>query len=104
SICRPHTPLLPPFPTRRSSDLTPFDTGSFASRVTFISGNAALRAGKDAKMQILEIVAQEYKLDVNDLDIIAEQVINRKDNSKMIDRKSTRLNSSHQIISYAVFC
>src|SRR5258708_7328681 len=23
---------------------------------------------------------------------------------KMIDRKSTRLNSSHQIISYAVFC
>src|SRR5258708_14773850 len=25
-------------------------------------------------------------------------------NSKMRDRKSTRLNSSHQIISYAVFC
>src|SRR5258708_15375694 len=24
--------------------------------------------------------------------------------SKMLDRKSTRLNSSHQIISYAVFC
>src|SRR5258708_21682882 len=24
--------------------------------------------------------------------------------AKLIDRKSTRLNSSHQIISYAVFC
>src|SRR5258708_23980931 len=24
--------------------------------------------------------------------------------SRMLDRKSTRLNSSHQIISYAVFC
>src|SRR5258708_26959786 len=24
--------------------------------------------------------------------------------AKMLDRKSTRLNSSHQIISYAVFC
>src|SRR5258708_30450516 len=27
-----------------------------------------------------------------------------KNNSEMRDRKSTRLNSSHQIISYAVFC
>src|SRR5258708_21891615 len=29
-----------------------------------------------------------------------------KDNSipRLLDRKSTRLNSSHQIISYAVFC
>src|SRR5258708_19362607 len=26
------------------------------------------------------------------------------DGGKVIDRKSTRLNSSHQIISYAVFC
>src|SRR5258708_29005617 len=25
-------------------------------------------------------------------------------NSHLVDRKSTRLNSSHQIISYAVFC
>src|SRR5438552_10536230 len=28
----------------------------------------------------------------------------RLDGSRMRDRKSTRLNSSHQIISYAVFC
>ena len=36
------------------------------------------------------------------------QVINRmmftKDHGDGRDRKSTRLNSSHQIISYAVFC
>src|SRR5258708_8833184 len=28
----------------------------------------------------------------------------RRSSSSKIDRKSTRLNSSHQIISYAVFC
>ena len=50
-----------------------------------VADDAALRAGKDAKIQILEIVAQEYKLDVNDLDIVAEQVINRKDSSKMMN-------------------
>ncbi|MCR4338059.1 MAG: molybdopterin-dependent oxidoreductase [Candidatus Omnitrophica bacterium] len=67
------------------TEITPFDTGSFASRVTFISGNAALRAGKDAKMQILEIVAQELKLDISDLDIIAEEVINLKDKSVLMN-------------------
>src|SRR5258708_22031799 len=31
-------------------------------------------------------------------------VLGRSLREKVIDRKSTRLNSSHQIISYAVFC
>jgi 4-hydroxybenzoyl-CoA reductase subunit alpha len=61
------------------TEITPFDTGSFASRVTFISGNATLRAARDAKMQILEVVAQEHKMDIKDLDLIAEQVIRLKD-------------------------
>src|SRR5258708_21361417 len=35
----------------------------------------------------------------------ADNVVSRRDKAKgEIDRKSTRLNSSHQIISYAVFC
>lgn len=63
------------------TETTPFDTGSFASRVTFISGNATLRAGKDAKMQILDVVAQELKLNIADLDIVAENVMNIKDNA-----------------------
>src|SRR5256885_9722789 len=33
------------------------------------------------------------------LDIVSDTV-----NNKVIDRKSTRLNSSHLVISYAVFC
>src|SRR5207244_11485334 len=32
------------------------------------------------------------------------QINNSLSTERMIDRKSTRLNSSHQIISYAVFC
>jgi len=61
------------------TEITPFDTGSFASRVTFISGNAALLGGQDAKLQILEIVAKEHQLNIDDLDIKAENVIFRKD-------------------------
>ncbi|MDP2654461.1 MAG: molybdopterin-dependent oxidoreductase [Candidatus Omnitrophota bacterium] len=67
------------------TEITPFDTGSFASRVTFISGNAALRAGKDAKMQILQVVSEELKIDINDLDIEAEQVFHLKDKIKLMN-------------------
>ena len=63
------------------TEITPFDTGSFASRVTFISGNATLKAARDAKRQILSIVAQELKFSPDDLDIRAEKVITTKDNS-----------------------
>src|SRR2546422_11674260 len=39
-----------------------------------------------------------------DLDRLDEGVVNRRDSRPEIDRKSTRLNSSHGYISYAVFC
>ncbi|MDD2866186.1 MAG: molybdopterin-dependent oxidoreductase [Candidatus Omnitrophica bacterium] len=60
------------------TEITPFDTGSFASRVTFISGNATKNAATDAKRQILEVVAQELKLDIQGLDIKDEQVVARE--------------------------
>jgi len=65
--------------------ITPFDTGSFASRVTFISGNAALLAAQDAKRQILEVISQETKTPLEELDIIAEEVIHRKNNSVIMN-------------------
>ncbi len=67
------------------TEITPFDTGSFASRVTFISGNATLRAANDAKAQILEIVADKNKWDVSDLDIVAEKVTNVKTNAELMN-------------------
>jgi len=43
-----------------------WDVGCHASRTTFISGNATLRAASDAKRQILEVIANEYKLHVKE--------------------------------------
>lgn len=63
------------------TEITPFDTGSFASRVTFISGNATILGARDAKNQILNVVAEELKLALEGLDIVAEEVINKKDKS-----------------------
>lgn len=59
------------------TEITPFDTGSFASRVTFISGNATIVAARDAKKQVLAIVAEERQLNAEDLDLVAEEVIEK---------------------------
>lgn len=67
------------------TETTPFDTGSFASRVTFISGNATIRAARDAKNQVLAVVSEELNLVSEDLDIRAEEVVNKKDGTVIMD-------------------
>src|SRR5258708_37993529 len=39
------------------TDLTPIDIGSYSSRVTFMNGNASLRAAQDVKKQIVAAAA-----------------------------------------------
>src|SRR5947208_4688115 len=80
---------LPSFPTRRSSDLSAFVSVAhgFVNNglidLTSINGG-----GSDARMDVSGTLTN-----------VAGAVIRSS-----VDRKSTRLNSSHQINSYAVFC
>src|SRR5688572_32655268 len=74
----PRIPTL--FPTRRSSDL--------------VGGELRFLFGKHSGAMAIEAVLARYRDE-----LVAEGVeISPK------DRKSTRLNSSHSQISYAVFC
>src|SRR3954471_19251927 len=41
------------------TDLTPVDIGSYSSRVTFMNGNAALRAAEDIKRRIVEAASRK---------------------------------------------
>src|SRR4051812_32028116 len=54
------------------TDLTPIDIGSYSSRVTFMNGNAALRAAQDVKKQIVSAAAKK-------MNCPAEEVIVRDD-------------------------
>src|SRR5688500_19501464 len=71
------------FPTRRSSDLWPVG-------VTGSDGRLALPAADEGPFDFLLPDGRRHKIDS-----LAERIE---------DRKSTRLNSSHLVISYAVFC
>jgi 4-hydroxybenzoyl-CoA reductase subunit alpha len=54
------------------TDLTPIDLGSYSSRVTFMAGNAALRAAQDVKKNIVSAAAKR-------MDCTPEDVIMRGD-------------------------
>ena len=55
------------------TDLTPIDIGSYSSRVTFMNGNATLRAAQDVKKQIALAAARK-------MNCAAEDLVFREDN------------------------
>src|SRR5207244_11103853 len=86
-----HPPRSTLFPTRRSSDLCNTATALALDKIVASSHlpvigvvePGAERASACSKVHKVVVIATE---------------------ATVRDRKSTRLNSSHQIISYAVFC
>ncbi|MDR1905060.1 MAG: xanthine dehydrogenase family protein molybdopterin-binding subunit [Treponema sp.] len=58
--------------------LTPFDSGSYGSRVTFLAGNAARRAAVDAKRQLLEVIAPMWGVMPQTLECLEGQVISKE--------------------------
>src|SRR6516165_10131845 len=61
------------------TDLTPIDLGSYSSRVTFMAGNAAMRAAEEVKKQIATAAAKAF-------DCTPEDVVFRSD---MVFRRGT---------------
>src|SRR5207248_10471825 len=85
----PAHPHLPSFPTRRSSDLLA-NRGQILEQLTL---QRAPHLGA-----LLGGPARRYHAGP----LLPRQRLRPRD--QLLDRKSTRLNSSHRTISYAVFC
>jgi carbon-monoxide dehydrogenase large subunit len=60
------------------TNFSPYEWQTVASRLTWSMGNAIAAAARDARQQILEMVAQAWKEKVEDLDIIDGKVISYK--------------------------
>src|SRR5207249_12060361 len=94
-----HTPVLHSFPTRRSSDLKKFHDllKRFLPRFERVS---TLTQGGTVQFFLHE---DDLKTPVP-ATRLSDGTIRFLAMSAVLDRKSTRLNSSHVSISYAVFC
>ncbi len=58
-----------------NTDSSPLCTGTFASRATFVAGNAALKAAQQVRQKLLEIAGKELEIDPDDLEIVDGEVI-----------------------------
>ena len=58
--------------------ITPFDSGSYGSRVTFLSGNAARRAAVDAKRKLFTVIAAQWGVQPETLECLEGMVISKK--------------------------
>src|SRR5690606_41516573 len=83
------------FPTRRSSDLEKLQEAALDLVKRAISGELDYKAKRQPKLEKLKLNAIEQMMAFE----TSKGII-----CSMADRKSTRLNSSHVKISYAVFC
>src|SRR5439155_24961251 len=93
----PERPASPSFPTRRSSDLHFADVRATLDRFDHAlprsPGRLVLRARAAFAERDYEAAQQA-----------ARRLREETQNNLVLDRKSTRLNSSHVATSYAVFC
>src|SRR5207247_10688132 len=92
------------FPTRRSSDLTPWSATHIgkviAERTEIPPGVVNIVASSDHLTG--EILSSDPRVDL--VTFTGSTATGRRIMECASDRKSTRLNSSHEWISYAVFC
>jgi 4-hydroxybenzoyl-CoA reductase subunit alpha len=61
------------------TDLTPIDIGSYSSRVTFMAGNATLRAAEQVKKQIASAAARKMNCAPEDVVFREDRVVRRGD-------------------------
>ena len=66
------------------TDLTPIDIGSYSSRVTFMNGNATLRAAQDVKKQIASAAARKMNCTPEDLIFRDDKVVPRSDSVPVV--------------------
>jgi putative selenate reductase molybdopterin-binding subunit len=78
------------------TDLTPFDTGAYASSTTYISGGAVLKASEQVKQQILEHASKFFfeGCPLDALDLEDRQVIHR--DGRAVPLTTVALHSLHQ--------
>ena len=78
------------------TDMTPFDTGAYASSTTYISGGAVLKASEQVKQQILEHAAKHFfdGCDTDALDLDDRKIVHN--DGRDVPLATVALHSIHQ--------
>src|SRR5207248_10842452 len=97
--CSCHPPYLHSFPTRRSSDLLLLLSLAMRTLACTLSRNPAARSATHPPTSAGRPLQPRTQAILLQASVQSTRLVTHSS-----DRKSTRLNSSHRTISYAVFC
>lgn len=64
--------------SNQDTDITPFDTGSYASRQTFVTGAAVKKAAMEIKQKVLKFASRKNGLDIDVMDIIDCNIVEKR--------------------------
>jgi CO/xanthine dehydrogenase Mo-binding subunit len=70
--------------TNTDTDVAPYCAGSFASRATFMGGNAVIMACKDLKERIKKFAAPIMGVEPDDLDVADNKILTKSNPDKMM--------------------
>lgn len=70
--------------SNQDTDITPFDTGAYASRQSYVSGMAAKKAALELKDKILDHAHFMLKMPPDNLDLKDDGIVNKQTGEKLI--------------------
>ncbi len=77
----------------QDTDVTPFDTGAYASRQSYVSGMAAKRAALELKEKIIEHANFMLKLPIANLDLKDNNIISKETGEALVSLKEVSMHA-----------
>lgn len=79
----------------QDTDISPVDSGAYASRQAYVSGRAVKETAIEVKMKILQLAARISKKDVAEIDLQNGQIVNRESGENVITLAQLALRSHY---------
>jgi xanthine dehydrogenase molybdenum-binding subunit len=83
--------------SRQDTDTTPYDTGAYASRQTYVSGMAVKKTAESFKAKILDFAAFMLKKEAWDLDIKNNQIVHKNQDTPLVSVAEVALESCYSL-------
>ncbi|MEA4864245.1 MAG: xanthine dehydrogenase subunit XdhA [Sphaerochaeta sp.] len=83
--------------SKQDTDVTPYDTGAYASRQTYVSGMAVKKTAESFKKKILEFAGFMLKKDPWDLDIKDNNIVHTNKDEKLLSVADVAIESCYSL-------
>jgi xanthine dehydrogenase molybdenum-binding subunit len=83
--------------SKQDTDVTPYDTGAYASRQTYVSGMAVKKTSESFKAKILDFAATMLKKEAYDLDIKNNFIVHKNEEEHLLSVAEVALESCYSM-------